>query len=159
MMARWATCSYGDDVFVLFYWTDCKSNFCKCQLSLQSYADEGHDLRGVLEHVYRSMEDFLTECLSLDTDEAKVTQDTWELPPIHHQHHHHHHVTAFEKLHNHSHHHRGQKESHFAEPTTWWSMFASDNRCERDGVKNVRFVIINHNRVIYIIVQISELRV
>lgn len=26
-------------------------------------------ISGVLEHVYRSMEDFLTECLSLDTDE------------------------------------------------------------------------------------------
>ncbi|XP_036148283.1 inactive dipeptidyl peptidase 10 isoform X2 [Monomorium pharaonis] len=32
----------------------------------QSYADEGHALRGVLEHAYRSMEDFLAECLALD---------------------------------------------------------------------------------------------
>lgn len=32
----------------------------------QSYADEDHALSGVLEHVYRSMEDFLAECLSLD---------------------------------------------------------------------------------------------
>jgi hypothetical protein len=36
---------------------------------LQSYADEGHLLVGVLEHVYRSMEDYLKECLSLDEDE------------------------------------------------------------------------------------------
>lgn len=36
---------------------------------LQSYADEGHLLLGVLEHVYRSMEDYLKECLSLDEDE------------------------------------------------------------------------------------------
>lgn len=42
----------------------------------QNYADEGHELKGVLEHVYRSMEDFLQECLSLDTEEAKVTPDT-----------------------------------------------------------------------------------
>ncbi|XP_076291931.1 A-type potassium channel modulatory protein DPP6 isoform X2 [Lasioglossum baleicum] len=32
----------------------------------QSYADEDHALSGVLEHAYRSMEDFLAECLSLD---------------------------------------------------------------------------------------------
>lgn len=37
----------------------------------QTYADEGHELAGALEHVYRSMEDFLTECLSLDTDEPR----------------------------------------------------------------------------------------
>ncbi|XP_012223647.1 A-type potassium channel modulatory protein DPP6 isoform X1 [Linepithema humile] len=32
----------------------------------QSYADEDHALTGVLEHAYRSMEDFLAECLALD---------------------------------------------------------------------------------------------
>ncbi|XP_011168172.2 inactive dipeptidyl peptidase 10 isoform X2 [Solenopsis invicta] len=32
----------------------------------QSYADEDHALKGVLEHAYRSMEHFLTECLVLD---------------------------------------------------------------------------------------------
>ncbi|XP_025072942.1 dipeptidyl aminopeptidase-like protein 6 [Pogonomyrmex barbatus] len=32
----------------------------------QSYADEDHALRGVLEHAYRSMEDFLAQCLALD---------------------------------------------------------------------------------------------
>ncbi|XP_053998740.1 dipeptidyl aminopeptidase-like protein 6 isoform X1 [Hylaeus anthracinus] len=32
----------------------------------QSYADEDHALAGVLEHAYRSMEDYLAECLSLD---------------------------------------------------------------------------------------------
>lgn len=35
-------------------------------LSFQSYADEGHDLRGVTEHVYRSMEHYYQDCLSLD---------------------------------------------------------------------------------------------
>lgn len=44
----------------------------------QSYADEGHDLLGVLEHAYRSMEDHFQECLSLDIDdsEPKVSADT-----------------------------------------------------------------------------------
>ncbi|EAT40515.1 AAEL007764-PA [Aedes aegypti] len=37
----------------------------------QSYADEGHELNGVLEHVYRTMEDFLKGCLSLDSDDEK----------------------------------------------------------------------------------------
>ncbi|XP_055386032.1 inactive dipeptidyl peptidase 10 isoform X2 [Condylostylus longicornis] len=37
----------------------------------QAYADEGHDLTNVLEHVYRSMEDYLADCLSLDTEESK----------------------------------------------------------------------------------------
>ncbi|XP_014238564.1 inactive dipeptidyl peptidase 10 isoform X1 [Trichogramma pretiosum] len=32
----------------------------------QSYADEDHALSGVQEHAYRSMEDFLAECLALD---------------------------------------------------------------------------------------------
>lgn len=32
----------------------------------QSYADEDHALSGVLEHAYRSMEDFLATCLVLD---------------------------------------------------------------------------------------------
>lgn len=35
----------------------------------QSYADEGHLLDGVIEHVYRSMQNFFEECLTLDTDE------------------------------------------------------------------------------------------
>lgn len=34
----------------------------------QSYADEGHDLKGVTEHVYRSMEHYYRDCLSLDGD-------------------------------------------------------------------------------------------
>ncbi|XP_044727006.1 inactive dipeptidyl peptidase 10 [Chrysoperla carnea] len=37
----------------------------------QSYADEGHELVGVLEHVYRSMENYLQECLSLDIDDPR----------------------------------------------------------------------------------------
>ncbi|XP_026469614.1 inactive dipeptidyl peptidase 10 [Ctenocephalides felis] len=37
----------------------------------QSYADEGHRLIGVLDHAYRSMEDYLRECLSLDPDDSK----------------------------------------------------------------------------------------
>lgn len=37
----------------------------------QSYADEGHLLQGVIEHVYSSMQDFLKECLSLDVDEPE----------------------------------------------------------------------------------------
>ncbi|XP_015515915.1 inactive dipeptidyl peptidase 10 isoform X1 [Neodiprion pinetum] len=32
----------------------------------QSYADEDHELTGVIEHAYRSMEDFLAECLTLE---------------------------------------------------------------------------------------------
>ncbi|XP_014274528.1 inactive dipeptidyl peptidase 10 isoform X2 [Halyomorpha halys] len=35
----------------------------------QSYADEGHDFSGVKEHVYLSMEEFLSQCLSLDNNE------------------------------------------------------------------------------------------
>ncbi|XP_031343376.1 venom dipeptidyl peptidase 4-like isoform X1 [Photinus pyralis] len=41
-----------------------------------SYADEGHDLVGVIRHVYQSMEDFFQECLSLDTDDPKASPDT-----------------------------------------------------------------------------------
>ncbi|XP_063236972.1 inactive dipeptidyl peptidase 10 [Bacillus rossius redtenbacheri] len=37
----------------------------------QSYADEGHALLGVLGHVYRSMEDYLKECLSLDDEQQQ----------------------------------------------------------------------------------------
>ncbi|XP_030383907.1 inactive dipeptidyl peptidase 10 [Scaptodrosophila lebanonensis] len=37
----------------------------------QTYADEGHDLNGVLEHVYSSMEYYFSECLSLDPDDTK----------------------------------------------------------------------------------------
>nr|CAD7195978.1 unnamed protein product [Timema douglasi] len=37
----------------------------------QSYADEGYALQGVLGHVYSSMEDYLTECLSLDEDQQQ----------------------------------------------------------------------------------------
>nr|XP_023020216.1 inactive dipeptidyl peptidase 10 isoform X2 [Leptinotarsa decemlineata] len=35
----------------------------------QCYADEGHQLEGVIEHVYSSMQHFFEECLNLDTDE------------------------------------------------------------------------------------------
>ncbi|XP_017769373.1 PREDICTED: inactive dipeptidyl peptidase 10, partial [Nicrophorus vespilloides] len=42
----------------------------------QSYADEGHELQGVIEHAYRSMEDYFQECLSLDTDDPKTPPDT-----------------------------------------------------------------------------------
>ncbi|XP_075212470.1 inactive dipeptidyl peptidase 10 isoform X3 [Lycorma delicatula] len=38
----------------------------------QSYADQGHELSGVLEHVYSSMEEYLKECLSLDEDEHQL---------------------------------------------------------------------------------------
>ncbi|XP_063529706.1 inactive dipeptidyl peptidase 10 isoform X2 [Cydia strobilella] len=38
----------------------------------QAYADEGHELKGVIEHVYRSMEDYLRECLSLDPEDTKL---------------------------------------------------------------------------------------
>lgn len=41
-------------------------------IMFQSYADQGHDLSGVLEHVYSSMEEYLKECLSLDEDENQV---------------------------------------------------------------------------------------
>ncbi|KAJ6649253.1 Inactive dipeptidyl peptidase 10 [Pseudolycoriella hygida] len=37
----------------------------------QTYADEGHELSNVIEHVYRSMEHYLRDCLSLDSDETK----------------------------------------------------------------------------------------
>ncbi|CAH0556834.1 unnamed protein product [Brassicogethes aeneus] len=37
----------------------------------QSYADEGHELTGVIEHVYRSMQSFFEECLNLDTEEKE----------------------------------------------------------------------------------------
>ncbi|XP_019867490.1 inactive dipeptidyl peptidase 10 isoform X2 [Aethina tumida] len=37
----------------------------------QSYADEGHELEGVIEHVYRSMQTFFEECLNLDTEEKE----------------------------------------------------------------------------------------
>ncbi|KAK9510675.1 hypothetical protein O3M35_005411 [Rhynocoris fuscipes] len=35
----------------------------------QSYGDEGHDLSGVLDHLYLSMENYLSSCLSLDKNE------------------------------------------------------------------------------------------
>ncbi|CAH1183188.1 unnamed protein product [Phaedon cochleariae] len=45
----------------------------------QSYADEGHELEGVIEHVYRSMQTFFEECLNLDTDEkAKEREEKKE---------------------------------------------------------------------------------
>lgn len=34
----------------------------------QTYADEGHELSNVLEHVYKSMEHYLKDCLSLEDD-------------------------------------------------------------------------------------------
>ncbi|XP_019772128.1 inactive dipeptidyl peptidase 10 isoform X2 [Dendroctonus ponderosae] len=44
----------------------------------QSYPDEGHELSGVLEHVYSSMQNFFEECLKLDTEERELpaTEDT-----------------------------------------------------------------------------------
>ncbi|XP_055836833.1 inactive dipeptidyl peptidase 10 isoform X2 [Episyrphus balteatus] len=39
----------------------------------QTYADEGHELSGVLEHVYSSMENYFSDCLSLDPDDTKPT--------------------------------------------------------------------------------------
>lgn len=33
-----------------------------------AYPDEGHELKGVTEHVYRSMEHFYRQCLSLDEE-------------------------------------------------------------------------------------------
>lgn len=38
---------------------------------VQTYADEGHHLNNVIEHVYKSMEDYLKDCLSLDPDTTK----------------------------------------------------------------------------------------
>lgn len=38
------------------------------RITFQSYADEGHDLRGVTEHVHRSMEHYFRGCLNLDED-------------------------------------------------------------------------------------------
>lgn len=35
---------------------------------IQTYADEGYELTNVLEHVYKSMEHYLKDCLSLDPD-------------------------------------------------------------------------------------------
>lgn len=40
----------------------------------QSYANEGHKLDGVIEHVYKSMEDYLIKCLSLDEDADRPGQ-------------------------------------------------------------------------------------
>ncbi|VEN35413.1 unnamed protein product [Callosobruchus maculatus] len=41
----------------------------------QSYANEGHLLEGVIEHVYRSMQNFFEECLNLDTDEKQKERE------------------------------------------------------------------------------------
>ncbi|XP_033154099.1 dipeptidyl peptidase 4 isoform X2 [Drosophila simulans] len=46
----------------------------------QTYADEGHDLSGVLEHVYSSMEQYFAECLSLDPDDTKPEVDNSIVP-------------------------------------------------------------------------------
>lgn len=56
-------------------------NITLLKKTFQSYADEGHELRGVLEHVYRSMQEFFEECLSLDSDESSKDReaDTWRL--------------------------------------------------------------------------------
>ncbi len=43
---------------------------------LKAYADEGHNLNGVTEHVYRSMEDYFRRCLSLDPDDEKPEAST-----------------------------------------------------------------------------------
>jgi hypothetical protein len=48
-------------------------------LLVQSYADEGHELQNVLEHVYSSMQSFFEECLSLDIDERDKDKNTWRL--------------------------------------------------------------------------------
>lgn len=49
-----------------------ESNYSSWFLSLvQTYADEGHHLNNVIEHVYKSMEDYLKDCLSLDPDTTK----------------------------------------------------------------------------------------
>ncbi|XP_031617317.1 inactive dipeptidyl peptidase 10 isoform X1 [Contarinia nasturtii] len=42
----------------------------------QTYADEGHELSNVLEHVYKSMEHYLKDCLSLDPDDEKTEADS-----------------------------------------------------------------------------------
>ncbi|XP_070069464.1 dipeptidyl peptidase 4 isoform X3 [Drosophila takahashii] len=46
----------------------------------QTYADEGHELNGVLEHVYSSMEQYFAECLSLDPDDTKPDVDQSMVP-------------------------------------------------------------------------------
>ncbi|XP_070134528.1 dipeptidyl peptidase 4 isoform X2 [Drosophila bipectinata] len=46
----------------------------------QAYADESHDLSGVLEHVYSSMEHYFAECLSLDPDDTKPDLDQSIVP-------------------------------------------------------------------------------
>ncbi|XP_023299933.1 prolyl endopeptidase FAP isoform X2 [Lucilia cuprina] len=46
----------------------------------QTYADEGHELNGVLEHVYSSMEHYFSECLSLDPDDTKPNLDQTIVP-------------------------------------------------------------------------------
>ncbi|TDG39336.1 hypothetical protein AWZ03_014242 [Drosophila navojoa] len=46
----------------------------------QTYADEGHELNGVLEHVYSSMEHYFAECLSLDPDDTKPDLDQNMVP-------------------------------------------------------------------------------
>lgn len=51
-----------------------------CQIFLQTYADEGHELNGVLEHVYSSMEHYFAECLSLDPDDTKPDLDQNMVP-------------------------------------------------------------------------------
>lgn len=50
-------------------------NITLLKKTFQSYADEGHELRGVLEHVYRSMQEFFEECLSLDSDESSKDRE------------------------------------------------------------------------------------
>lgn len=37
---------------------------------LQVYANEGHELENVLNHMYRSMEHRFTQCLALDEDDS-----------------------------------------------------------------------------------------
>uniref|UniRef100_A0A1A9V2A1 Peptidase S9 prolyl oligopeptidase catalytic domain-containing protein n=1 Tax=Glossina austeni TaxID=7395 RepID=A0A1A9V2A1_GLOAU len=46
----------------------------------QTYADEGHELVGVLEHVYSSMEHYFADCLSLDPDDTKPNLDQTIVP-------------------------------------------------------------------------------
>lgn len=49
-----------------------ESKYFSLQISLlQTYADEDHRLTNVVEHVYKSMEHYLKNCLSLDPDSTE----------------------------------------------------------------------------------------
>lgn len=58
--------------FMTKLWRSVEHKYSSWFLSLvQTYADEGHHLNNVIEHVYKSMEDYLKDCLSLDPDTTK----------------------------------------------------------------------------------------